>query len=127
MFVTIFMVFAATSCRVHRSLGITRDEYPFVDYTKSISEEHFPVGQSLVIVLPLAEDTTNKEVSSLIKELHTLGRWPLLVVNATCEKEANKCIETHKHGSYIILTSGPCHEWHTYFTFLATAVKDMSR
>jgi hypothetical protein len=106
------MVFATISCRASRSLKIIRDDFHVMDYTKLISEKHFSVGYSLVIVLPLGEqDSSNNEVFYLVKELHALVRWSVLVFNARYEMEANMFIETHKHGNYIILMSGPCHDW----------------
>jgi hypothetical protein len=71
-----------------------------MEYTKLVSEEHFGVGRSLVIVLLLAEhDSSNNEVSSLIKDLHTSGRWPIVVFNAAYEMEEYRNVETHKYGS----------------------------
>jgi hypothetical protein len=78
-------------------------------YTKLISEEHFTAGRPLVIVLPLTEEgTTNEETGYLIEELHTSGRWPILVYNVSYEMKGNMYTEIHQDGSYIILTSGPC-------------------
>jgi hypothetical protein len=78
-------------------------------YTKLISEEHFTAGRPLVIVLPLAEEgTTNEKVGYLIEELHTSGRWPILVYNISYMWNGNMYTEINQHGSYIILTSGPC-------------------
>jgi hypothetical protein len=51
-------------------------------YTKPISEEYFTAGCLLLVVLPLAEETsTNKAVEYLIEELHTTGRWLIMVFN----------------------------------------------
>jgi hypothetical protein len=72
--VAVIFIFVLTSCRVHGSLRITPPKYPVVEYTKLVSEEHFGVGRSLVIVLLLGEhDSSNNEVSYLIKALHTSG------------------------------------------------------
>jgi hypothetical protein len=80
-------------------------------YTKILSEEYFTPGRPLVIVLPLAdEDSTNEEVRYLLEELHTSGRWPMLVFNVSYEMGENMYIETHKHGSCIIFISGRCQE-----------------
>jgi hypothetical protein len=108
----IFTVVAVISPTVHGSLTITDHEYPVMYYTKLISEEHFTAGRPLVIVLPIAEeDSTNKEVGYLIEELHTSGRWPVLVYNVGCKLNRNKYTEINQHDSYIILTSGTCKVW----------------
>jgi hypothetical protein len=79
--------------------------------TKLISEENFTAGSPLVIVLPLAkEDSTNMEVGYLIEELHTSGRWPILVYNVGYKMNGNMYTDIQQHGSYIILISGPCEE-----------------
>jgi predicted alpha/beta-fold hydrolase len=78
----IFTVVALLLTTVHGSLPITDYEYPLMHYTKLISEKHFTPGRPLVIVLPQAEeDSTNNEVGYLIEELHTSGRWHVLVFN----------------------------------------------
>jgi hypothetical protein len=80
-----------------------------MDGIKCISEELFPPGHSLVIILPLVEEhSTREEVGYLIEELHTSSRWPIIVVNATYRMKRNMTIEIRKHGSYIILVSGTC-------------------
>jgi hypothetical protein len=110
--VLIFMAFATISCRELRSLKITLDDFHLMDYTKLIREEHFAVGHSLVIVLLLGkQNSSNNAVFYLIKKLHALVQWPILVFNARYEMEPNMFIETHKHGSYIILISEPCQAW----------------
>jgi hypothetical protein len=61
-----------------------------------------------MIVLPLAEEGTTNE------ELHTSGRWPILVYNVDEEMKGNICGEINKYreinheGSYILLISGSC-------------------
>ena len=106
-------------CPVHWALHFPDHEYPLMHYTKLISEEHFPAGRPLVIVLPLAEeDSTNKEVGYLIEELHTSGRWPILVFNTSYKMNENMYTEIHPHGSYIILISRPCSEWDKYISDL---------
>jgi len=71
MTVLIFIVIAVISPTVHGSLQITDHEYPLMLYTKLIREEYFIVGRPLVIMLPLAEEsTTNKGVEYLLEELH---------------------------------------------------------
>jgi len=78
----IFTVIAVNSPSVHGSLQITDHEFPLMHCTKLISEEHFTAGRPLVIMLPLAEeDLSNKGEGYLIQELHTSGRWPILVYN----------------------------------------------
>jgi len=63
MILLIFPVVAVFSPTLHWSLTFTDHEYPLIQYTKLISEEHFTAGRPLVIVLPLAEEeSTNKEV-----------------------------------------------------------------
>jgi hypothetical protein len=82
MILGILVAVTILSCPVYGSLPITENEYSLMHYTKLISEEYFTFGRSLVIVLPLAEDnTTNEDVGYLIEELHTSGRWPILVYN----------------------------------------------
>jgi len=79
----IFTVIAVISPSVHCSLAITDHEFPLMYYTKLISLENFTPGHPLLIMLPLAEEvSTNKEVEYLIQELHTSGRWPILVYNS---------------------------------------------
>jgi carbonic anhydrase len=57
-------------------------------YTKIISKEYFTAGRPLTIVLPVAEEsTTNEKVAYLVKQLHTLSRWPILVHNLGYEME----------------------------------------
>ena len=71
MILEILVAVTVFSCSVHGALPTTEHEYPLMHYTKLISEDHFPAGRPLVIVLPLAEeDATNKEVGYLIEELH---------------------------------------------------------
>jgi hypothetical protein len=66
-------------------------------------------GSPLVIVLPLAEEGTNKEESEYLKkELHTSARWPILVYNVGFKMKGNMYNVMHQVGSNIILTSGPC-------------------
>jgi hypothetical protein len=81
-------------------------------FTKLIGEEIFTPGLPLEVVLPLArEDSTNKEVEYLIEELHTSGRWPVLVHNGSYMIKRYMYTEIHSHSSYIILISGPCNAW----------------
>jgi len=92
--VLIVVAAAVISLTVHGSLQITDNEYPLMHYTKLISEEHFTVERSLVTVLPLAEeDSANKEAGCLIEELHTSGRWPVLVYNVSCTCHAVKSLQ----------------------------------
>jgi hypothetical protein len=56
------------SCTVHGYLPTAEHKYSLMHYTKLISEEHFTAGRPLVIMLPLAEEsTTNEEVGYLIQ------------------------------------------------------------
>jgi hypothetical protein len=111
MIIFIFTVAAVISPSVHRSLPTTEHGYPLMHYPKLIRDEHFTVGRPLVIVLPLVEeDSTNKEVGYLIDELHSSGRWPVLVYNVSYRINGNMYTEIHQDGSYIILISGPCKE-----------------
>jgi len=117
MIVLIFTVVAVISSIVHGSLTITDHEYPLMLYTKHISEEHFTAGLPLMIMFPLAaKDSTNKEVGYLIEELHTSGRWPILVFNTSYDMNENMYTDIHQHGCYIILISGPCNEWENYIS-----------
>jgi hypothetical protein len=61
-------------------------------------------------------DSPNNDVSFLIEELHTAGRWSVLVFNATDRIRENMYVETQKHGSYILLISGPCQEWEEHIS-----------
>ena len=115
----LFTVVAVISPTVYGSLTITDHEYPLMHFTKLISEEHFTPGQPLAIMLPITPlgaalapaDSSNKEAGYLIEELHTSGRWPILVYNVGYKINGNMDIEIQQHGSYIILISGPCTEW----------------
>jgi hypothetical protein len=81
-------------------------------FTKIISEEIFSPGLPLEVLLPIAgEDSTNKEVGFLIEELHTSGRWPILVNNVSYNMKRYMYTEIHTRGGYIILISGPCNVW----------------
>jgi hypothetical protein len=83
MILLIFMVFATISCRVIWSLKISRDDFDLMDYTKLISEEHFAVGHSVVIVLPYGKQASSyNALFYLIKNLHTSVKWSILVFNA---------------------------------------------
>ena len=117
MIVFIFIVVTVISTNVHGSLPITDHEYPLMYYTKLISEEHFTAGRPLAVVLPLTgEGSTIKELDYLIKELHTSGRWPLLVYNMIYDMNTTMYTEIHPHGSYIILISVPCEEWEEHIS-----------
>jgi hypothetical protein len=106
------MAVTAISHTVHRSLPITDHEYPLMHYTKLISDKHFTAGRPLVIVLPLEEKSSpNNEVGYLIEEMHKSGRWPIIVYNVSYKMNGNTYTDVHKHGSYILLISGPCKEW----------------
>ena len=109
MIVLIFIVVTVISPTVHRSLPTADREFPLMHYTKLISEEHVAAERPLVIVLPIAEeDSTNKEVAYLIEELHTSGRWPIVVYNVGYKMNGNLYTEIHQHGRYSLLISGPC-------------------
>jgi len=120
----IFTVIVVISPTVHGSLKITGRNYPLMHYTKLISEEHFPAGRPVVIMLPIAPlgvtlplvDSSNKEVGYLIEELHKSGRWPILVYNMDYKMNGNMYTEMHQHGSYIILTSLSCKIWDPHIT-----------
>jgi len=127
MIVLIFTVVALISPPVYGSLSIAEHEYPLIHYTKLISEEQLTSGRPLVIVLPLAEeDSTNKEVGYLIEELHTSGRWPVLVFNTSYKMNENMYTDIHQHGSYIILISGPCKEWEEHISGLWQQLYELS-
>jgi hypothetical protein len=106
---------ALISYTAQRSLHITPHDDSLMRYTKLVSEEHFTPGLPLGIVLPVAEeDSTSKAVGYLIQELHTSGRWPMLVLNIAHDAKENISlhIKIQKHGSYIMLLWGRCEEWH---------------
>jgi hypothetical protein len=112
----IFTHIAVISPTVQGTLAITDLDFPVMHYTKLISEEHFTAGRPLVIVLPIFPkwcalslvDSSIKEVGYLLEELHKSGRWPILVINIDYKMNGITYTETHQHGSYIILTPGPC-------------------
>jgi hypothetical protein len=86
-------------------------------FTQLISEEYFTTGRAMVIVLPLMEeDSTNKEVGYLIEELHTSGRWSILVHNVRHKTSWNIYVEVHPYSSYTILMSRPCKKWEEYIS-----------
>jgi len=65
-----------------------------------------------VVVLPLAEEvSSNKEVGYLIQELHTSGRWPILVYNVSYNVNGIIYTEILQHDCYIILISESCAFW----------------
>jgi len=108
----IFTFIVIISLRVHGYLQITEHEYTLMHYTKLISEQHSTDGRPLVIVLPLSEeDSTNKEVGYLIEDLHTSGRWSIMVYNVSYKMNGNMYTEIHQQGNYIILISGLCKDW----------------
>ena len=113
----IFTFIVIISLRVHGYLQITEHEYTLMHYTKLISEQHSTDGRPLVIVLPLSEeDSTNKEVGYLIEDLHTSGRWSIMVYNVSYKMNGNMYTGIHQHGNYIILISGPCNEWQEHIS-----------
>jgi hypothetical protein len=119
MFVLIFIVVTVISCPVHGSLQITNHEYPLTHYTKLISEEYFTPGRPLMIMLPLEEEeSTDKEVGYLIEELHSSGRWPIVVFNIIYKMNEHMHTNIRLHGSHIILISWPCNEWKKYISEL---------
>ena len=127
MFVFIFTAVTLISPTVHGFLPVTVHEYPLMHYTKLISEEHFTAERPLVVVLPLAEeDATNKEVGYLIEELHTSGRWPILVYNTSYKMNENMYTEISQHGSYVLLISGPCNEWEIYISGVGQQLFEMA-
>jgi len=114
MIVPIYTFLILISSTAKCSFQITNQEYPLMYYTKLISEEIFTPGLPLVVMLPLAgEDSTKKEVGYLIEELQISSHWPILVhnINYKVERYTRMHTQTHPHGSYIILISGPCKEW----------------
>ena len=127
MILEILVAVTVISCIVHGALPTIEHEYPLMHYTKLISEEHFTAGRPLVIVLPLAEeDSTNKEVGCLIEELHSSGRWPVLLFNTSYKMNENMYTDIHQHGSYIILISGPCKEWEQHISSLWDQLYELS-
>ena len=114
MIVPIFTFLVLISSTAKGSLQFTNQVHSLIHFTKLISEEKFTPGLPLAVMLPLAgEDSTNKEVGNLIEELQTSSRWPMLVHNISYKMEGYTRMhkQTHPHGSYIILISGPCREW----------------
>jgi hypothetical protein len=99
MIVQVFAFLVLISPTAKYSLQITNHEYPLTDFTKLISEEIFSPGFPLVEVLPIArgENSTNNAVGYLIEELHTSGRWPILVHNVSYKMKGNMYTEIHPH------------------------------
>jgi hypothetical protein len=92
-----------------------------------MSEEHFSAGRPVGVVLPLAvKDSPWKEVEYLLQELHTSGRWPILVYNMSSDMKENMYSETNKQGAYIILISGPCEERMEYIARFKQQVYGLS-
>ena len=78
VFTFLVLIFSTAKC----SLQITNHDYPLMHFTKLMSEEIFTPGLPLGVMLPRdLEDSANKEVGYLIEELHTSGRWPMVVYN----------------------------------------------
>lgn len=75
--------------------------------TKHINEEHFIDGRTLVRVMPLAEDSSNNEVG-YFEELHTSGRWAILVYSVSYKMNRNIYTETHQHSIYIKFIAETC-------------------
>ena len=123
----ILIVVTVIPCTVDGSLQITENEYPLMQYTKLISEEHFAAGRPLVILLATAkEDSADKEVGHLIEELHTPVRWPILVYDFSRNVKLNMYNEIHQHGSYILLVSGTCKEGQEYISRFWQEVYELS-
>ena len=113
MIVPIFTFLVLISSTAKGSLQITNHEYSLMQITKLLSEETFTPGLPVVVVLPLmwVEYSNSKEVGYLIEELHTSGRWPILVHNASYNMKGYMYPEIHPDGGYIILIAGPCKLW----------------
>jgi hypothetical protein len=100
----ILILVTLLSCPVHGSLIIISHEYPLTHYTKIISEEIFTGARPVLIVLPLAgEGTTHEEFGYWKEELHTSGRWPILVFNLDNKINGNIYTEINQHANYFIL------------------------
>ena len=105
-----------------------------IHYTKLISEEHFTAGRPLVIVLPIVlygeelslETSSKKEMGYLIDELNKSGHWPILVYKKDYKMKGNMYTEIHKHGNYIILTSGPCKVWEFHIASFSQQLHELS-
>jgi len=125
MMVLIFIL-AVMSYKVHASLQVT-SQYSLMQYTRIISEEHFSPGRPLVIVLPIAvKESTSEEVGYLIKALHILGRWPILVYNVGNNINGNMYTDINKHEAYIIPILGPCEDWTEYISRFQQQVYELS-
>jgi hypothetical protein len=112
-------------CTVCASIQII-SRCSLIHYTRLISEEHFDDGPPFAIVLPIAEENaTNWEVAYLIEEIHTTGRWPILVY-VSSNMNGHMYSDTNKHGAYIILILGPCEDWQAYISRFQQQVYEMS-
>jgi len=124
---TILTILVIISSTAKGSLQIANHESTLMHFTNLISEEVFTPGLPLEVVLPIAvKDSTNEEVGYLIEELHTSGRWPILVHNVSYKKKGYMHTEIHPRGSYIILISGPCNVWEKHMVLLNLQLYEMS-
>jgi hypothetical protein len=123
----LIFIFAVMSCTVHGSLKITSSDYSLMQYTRIISEEHFSAGRPLVIVMPLAvKESTSDEVDYLIEELHTAGRWPILVYNISNCINRNTYTEIDKPEAYIVIISEPCEQWTEFISRFQQQLYELS-
>jgi hypothetical protein len=91
--------------------------YPLMQYTRLISEEHCSVGRPLMILLALAvKESTSEDVGYLIQELQISGCWPILVYNFSTNSNGSMYTEINMHESYIFLISGSCEERTEYIS-----------
>jgi tryptophan synthase alpha subunit len=119
-------ILAVMPCTVHASQQII-SHHSLMHYTRLMSEEHFSAGRPVGVVLPLAvKDSPWEEVEYLLQELHTSGRWPILVYNMSSDMKENMYSETNRQGAYIILISGPCEERMEYISRFREQVYDLS-
>ena len=125
MIVPTFTFLVLISCTAKCSFQITNQDYPLMYYTKLISEEIFTPGLPLVV---MGGDSTNKEVGYLLQELQTSSRWPILVHNISYKVQGYTRMhtQTHLHGSYIIILSGPCKEWDRHTELFRVQLNELS-
>lgn len=112
---SVLMVFAILWMPVSAFINTIVRDHLLMDSTKLISEQHFISTLPLVIALPpTEEDSTTEDVGFLIAQLHTSNRWPVLLLNTNYGMTGNMIFGINRHGSYVILISGPCQPFYEY-------------
>jgi hypothetical protein len=74
----------------------------------------------------VVKESTSEEVGYFIRELHTSGRWHILVYNISNNINGNVYTGMNKHEAYIILISGPCEGWTGYVSRFQQQVYELT-